>query len=108
MILNFPPPISAYFEADKRDSDAVAQCFTANATVIDEGHTHHGTDAIKRWKAETTAKYVYTSEPLGLEVKEGTHIVTSRVTGNFPGSPVDLRFFFRLEGDRIASLQIIP
>jgi hypothetical protein len=34
-------------------------------------------------------------------------VVTSRLTGNFPGSPVDLRFFFELEGDKIASLEII-
>jgi hypothetical protein len=35
-------------------------------------------------------------------------IVTSRLTGNFPGSPVNLRFFCELEGDSIASLEIIP
>jgi hypothetical protein len=35
-------------------------------------------------------------------------IVTSRLTGNFPGSPVNLRFFFRLEGDQIESLEIVP
>ena len=32
-------------------------------------------------------------------------IVTSRLTGNFPGSPVDLRFAFRLERGKIASLK---
>ena len=30
------------------------------------------------------------------------------LTGNFPGSPVDLRFFFRLERSTIASLEITP
>jgi hypothetical protein len=35
-------------------------------------------------------------------------VVTSRLIGNFPGSPVDLRFFFELEGDKIASLEVIP
>ena len=33
-------------------------------------------------------------------------VVTSHLVGNFPGSPVDLRFFFKLEGDKIASLEI--
>ena len=37
-----------------------------------------------------------------------TTVVTCRLTGNFPGSPVDLRFFFELEGDKIASLEVIP
>jgi hypothetical protein len=30
------------------------------------------------------------------------------VTGDFPGSPVDLRYRFRLEGGLIASLEIAP
>ena len=33
-------------------------------------------------------------------------IVTSRLTGNFPGSPIEVRFVFRLDGDKIASLEI--
>jgi hypothetical protein len=40
--------------------------------------------------------------------KDGKLVVTSRLTGNFPGSPVNLRFFFGLEGDKIASMEIIP
>jgi hypothetical protein len=32
--------------------------------------------------------------------------VTSHVVGDFPGSPVNLRYFFVLEGDKIASLEI--
>jgi len=30
------------------------------------------------------------------------------VTGNFPGSPVDLRYSFALEQGKIASLEITP
>jgi hypothetical protein len=76
--------------------------------VKDEGHTYHGRAAIKQWKTDASTKYQYTIEPLACEPKDGKIIVTSRLTGNFPGSPVDLRFLFDLEGDRIASLQIIP
>ena len=32
--------------------------------------------------------------------------VTARVTGDFPGSPVDLRYRFTLEGATIARLEI--
>ena len=74
----------------------------------DEGHTYTGVIAIKEWKAGSAAKYTYTSEPFALERRNGMAIVTSRLTGNFPGSPVDLRFFFRLKRGRIASLEIIP
>lgn len=106
--LTLPRPIAAYFAADSGDGEAVSQCFTENATVKDEGHTHNGRAAIKRWKADASAKYQYTNEPFACEEKDGKTIVTSHLVGNFPGSPLDLRFFFKLEGDKIASLEIIP
>ena len=106
--LNLPKPIAAYFTADKGDGDAVSRCFTDDAVVKDEGHTHRGRAAIKRWKTDASAKYEYTSEPVACEEKDGKTIVTSHLVGNFPGSPVDLRYFFKLAGDKIASLEIIP
>ena len=106
--LNLPKPIAAYFAADKGDSETLSRLFTENAVVKDEGHTYKGRAAIKQWKTDASAKYEYTSEPFACEHKEGKTVVTSRLTGNFPGSPVDLRFFFALEGDRIASLEITP
>ncbi|HYU99250.1 MAG TPA: nuclear transport factor 2 family protein [Candidatus Eisenbacteria bacterium] len=106
--LNLPKPITAYFTADKGDSEAVSQCFTENAVVKDEGHTHKGRAAIKAWKTDASAKYEYTCEPLASEEKDGKMVVTCHLVGNFPGSPVDLRFFFKLEGDKIASLEVVP
>jgi hypothetical protein len=108
MTLNLPEPIAAYFAADKADSQGLSRCFTDNAVVKDEGRTYNGRAAIKNWKEEASAKYEYTSEPMACEQQRGKHVVTCRLTGNFPGSPVDLRFIFELEGDRIASLEIIP
>jgi hypothetical protein len=35
-------------------------------------------------------------------------MVTCRLEGNFPGGRADLRFFFRLERGKIASLEITP
>ena len=106
--LNLPEPIADYFDADKRGGEAVARCFTKRGVVKDEGHTHAGSQAIKAWKTAASAKYSYASEPLAVEQKDGRYIVTSRLTGNFPGSPVDLRFAFRLERGKIASLDITP
>jgi hypothetical protein len=108
MSLNLPKPIAAYFAADKGDSEAVARCFAENAVVNDEGHTHNGLAAIKQWKAGASTKYTYTSEPFASDQKGGKIVITSRLVGNFPGSPVNLRFFFGLEGDKIVSLEIIP
>jgi hypothetical protein len=108
MTLDLPKPIAAYFAADKADGEAVSQCFTENAIVKDEGHTYQGRAAIKQWKTDAAAKYQYTSELLASEQKDGKTVITSRLTGNFPGSPVNLRFVFKLEGDKISSLEIIP
>lgn len=106
--LNLPEPIAAYFEADKRDGEAVARCFTNQGVVKDEGQTHSGPAAIKAWKTAASAKYSYISEPFAVEQKEGRYIVTSRLIGNFPGSPVNLQFSFHLERGKIASLVIQP
>jgi len=106
--LNLPEPIATYFDADGGDGKAVARCFTKEAVVKDEGQTHSGIAAIKAWKTAASAKYVYTSQPLALEQKDGRYIVTSRLTSNFPGSPVDLRFAFCLERGKIAYLEITP
>src|SRR6266699_5023807 len=97
--LSLPKPIAAYFAADRGDGEAVSQCFTDNAVVKDEGHTHKGRPAIRGWKTDASAKYEYTCEPIACEEKEGKTVVTSHLVGNFPGSPVDLRFFFKLERD---------
>jgi len=104
--LILPEPIAAYFAADQRGPDAIARCFTTQAVVKDEGRTYAGLDSIKAWKAAATAAYAYTSEPFAIEQQNGFHVVRSRVTGNFPGSPVDLRYRFRLERGLMASLEI--
>ena len=106
--LNLPEPVAAYFAADRLDGDAVARCFTGNAIVKDEGYTYDGLDAIKQWKTETSRKYTYTCEPIRMEQKDGTTIVTCHLEGNFPGGKADLRFSFRLERGKIATLEIIP
>jgi hypothetical protein len=106
--LSLPEPIAAYFAADRRDGEAVARCFTSSAIVKDEGKTHTGPEAIKAWKDAASAKYSYTSAPFALEKTDAAYIVTSRLTGNFPGSPADLRYRFRLERGKIAYLEIAP
>jgi hypothetical protein len=107
MALELPKPIAIYFAAEKADPETFGRCFAADAIVKDEGHTYIGLAAIKRWRTEAQAKYVYTSEPFASAQEKGKTIVTSRLTGNFPGSPIDLRYFFTLDGDKIASLEII-
>ena len=108
MTLDLPGPIAAYFAADKEGGEAVARCFTEAAVVKDKGRTYPGRAAIRQWKEDVSTRYQYTCEPFACDKSNGTVVVSSRLTGTFPGSPVNLRFFFVLEGDTIASLEIIP
>jgi SnoaL-like domain len=101
-------PIAAYFAADKNDGESVARYFTEQAVVTDEGHTHIGRAAIVAWKTAASAKYHYTSEPIAVADQDGKTVVTAHLVGDFPGSPVDLSYLFALDGDKIASLEIIP
>lgn len=106
--LNLPDPIAAYFHADKRDGHAVARCFTNQGRVTDEGQTYVGPSAIEAWKTAASTRFSYSADPVSLEKTDRTYVVTSRVTGTFPGSPVDLRFIFSLDRGKIASLEISP
>jgi hypothetical protein len=58
------------------------------------------------WSAATREKYHHTVEPLSAIERDSATIVAGRVAGDFPGSPVTLDHVFRLEGDKIVSLEI--
>jgi hypothetical protein len=107
MAVHLPSPINIYFASENvRDAEALDNCFAADAIVRDEGKTIKGLAAIKAWRIETGKKYSHTVEPLAISEREGKVIVTGKVSGNFPGSPVNLDHAFEIEGDRIVSLEI--
>lgn len=109
MGIDLPAAIAGYFAADKTgDAARVAQCFTAIAIVTDEGHGHKGRDAIRSWKASAATKYRYTVEPVSVATTGCRFVVTGHLQGDFPGSPIDLRYIFELQGGQIAALEIVP
>lgn len=109
MDMQLPRPIAGYFDADRsRSPDAMAACFSDDAVVKDAGKLHIGQDAICRWKAEASTTYAYVVEPFAIATDGGRTVVTAHVVGDFPGSPVDLRYLFVLGGERIAELEIVP
>jgi hypothetical protein len=108
MPADLPIPIAIYIGAANRgETEALAQCFAESAVVRDEGKTIQGLAAIKKWMVETEQKYQHTIEPLASNQKDGKTIVTNRLTGNFPGSPIELEFVFTLDHDQIAALEIL-
>lgn len=109
MAVQLPDAIAAYFDADaSKDVEAVARCFAEDAVVKDEGHTHTGSDAILRWKAEASTKYTYTVESFAIAADGDRTVVSSHLAGDFPGSPTDLRYHFALVDGKIAELEIVP
>lgn len=102
------PPIASFFAHEGTHPEAVAQCFSEDAVVLDEGHEHNGRAAVAAWNANVTAKYGFTSEPLAAETTGERTTVTARVSGSFPGSPIQLRFSFTVAGDLITRLEIAP
>lgn len=109
MTVQLPKAVAAYFAADRKGgAEATSHCFTPDAVVIDEGNRHVGRDAIRQWRTRASAQYTYTVEPFDLLEEGGRIVVASHLVGNFPGSPVDLRYAFELDGDRISRLEIAP
>ena len=107
MTIRLPYIITDFFEADRQKrGDAVVACFTENATVRDDGHTYVGWHAIRQWKTESSRKYSYSVEPRSISTKGDRTVVVSHLVGDFPGSPVDLRYQFVLDGNKIAGLEI--
>lgn len=109
MTVELPDVIAKYFVTDRKgNAEAISECFTRDAVVVDEGNSYAGRDAIRQWMANASTQYTYTVEPFALHEEGERTVVTSHLVGNFPGSPVDLRYLFVLEGDRIAELEIVP
>lgn len=105
--MTLPPPIATYFAADAaRDEAALAASFAPGARVQDESRIHAGPEAIAAWWRAAKARYNHSAEVLDMERLGAQILVRARVTGDFPGSPLVLRYAFGLAGDRIDSLQI--
>lgn len=109
MYTQLPEPIAAYFTATNRhDIDAMLAPFAETALVKDEGQEIRGTAAIREWMEEAARKYNHTVAVTGAAEEDGQTVVKGRVSGTFPGSPVDLRHVFTLDGRKIAHLEILP
>jgi hypothetical protein len=107
MPLPLPKPIEIFMSSENtHDTEALADCFAADATVRDENRTLKGLTAIKAWRLETAKKYQHTVEPVAAAARDGKTVVSTKLTGDFPGSPVTLDFVFTLEAGKIAALEI--
>jgi hypothetical protein len=54
----------------------------------------------------TTSKHAFSITPESAEVRDGGAIVPAVVAGNFPGSPVTLRYDFTCDDSGIRALTV--
>ena len=106
MNIKLPQVVQAFFHAHNTgQTEGFNHLFTADATVSDEAHEYRGA-AIKAWIDSAVVKYKPVAEVSDLaQVGEQT-IATAQVSGNFPGSPAQIRYKFILKNDKIAALTI--
>ena len=106
MNINLPPVIDAFFRAtNTREFADFLSLFTGDAHVNDEANDHYGKE-IATWIDQATADTKPTADVTGITDGNGQFVVTARVSGEFPGSPIQLTYYFTLKDDKIATLLI--
>ncbi|MEV4657077.1 nuclear transport factor 2 family protein [Micromonospora sp. NPDC049301] len=110
MAVDLPEVIDRYFRAvGDGDLEGFVACFADTATVADEDRLHEGRAAIRSWRQRTMEAYSYTAEPVAVTPQPGnSYQVRTRVSGDFPGSPIELRYRFTLRDNLIGALDIRP
>jgi uncharacterized protein (TIGR02246 family) len=103
-----PPVVERYFRAtDAADAAALAECFTTDGVVEDDGETLRGRDEILAWRAALASRFTYTTTVTGSRaVDADSYRVEVTIEGDFPGGKADLAFLFTLRDDLIAALVI--
>src|SRR4030095_531541 len=107
MQITHPHPINSYVKATKeRDNDAFGALFTEDAIVHDKGQEHRGVIAIRKWLRSTVEKCQFPLPPTRLSQQGTETILNGKLSGDFPGSPLSMRFHFVLREGKISSLDI--
>ena len=105
--MNLPTAISRYFDAANRfDATEASLCFTEQALVHDENQDQIGRDAIRAWVQDTSEKYHPKFELINFQINNNEVSLTSKISGTFPGSPIELDYKFILEEGLISKLLI--
>ena len=105
-----PLIVSQYFDFDEvRDVESIVALFREDATVIDENETRQGTSEIRAWQEGSASTYTYSTEVTGTSrVAPDRYVIDARLTGDFPGGTVDLKFDFTITDEHITRLVIAP
>lgn len=106
MNIELPTVITAFFHAtNTREFEGFLSLFTSDAHVNDEASDHYGAE-IAGWIERATAETKPTVDAINIIREDGQWVATAKVSGNFPGSPLQLRYYFIIQDDKIANLLI--
>lgn len=107
MTLSLPPLLAAMVAAhNAHDPDAFVACFADDAIVRDEGRRYLGRAEIRHWFEDVARRYGPTFDVTEVFTVDGEPVLAGRVSGNFTGSPIELRYFTGLEDGKIVALKI--
>jgi ketosteroid isomerase-like protein len=99
--------IERYFAAtNKHDLAGMIADLADDAVVKDEAREHRGVPAIREWVEETVRKYKFKAAPTSVATENDSTAVSVSVSGELPGSPLDLTYRFTIQGEKIARLEI--
>lgn len=108
MNIELPTAIAAFFQStNTREFANFLQLFTDDAHVNDETNDYYGAQ-IADWIGQATADAKPTAEVTDITRDGDQFVVTAQISGNFSGSPVQLRYYFTLKDSKIAALLIKP
>ncbi|MER6694511.1 nuclear transport factor 2 family protein [Streptomyces minutiscleroticus] len=99
--------VEEYFAAaTDPDHERYFALFGDDAVVHDDGRTHRGLAAVRRWRGEVPSVRYDLREVTGPAAACGA---VAEISGDFPGSPVTLRFAFERDAQgKITTLDIEP
>lgn len=107
MSTELSPLLAAFVEAkNTHDSRALAALFSEDAVVQDEGQEHHGRAAIQQWIEAANTKYRLSLEVTGVQESGTETILSAFISGNFPGSPVELHYHLTIKDGKITALHV--
>lgn len=107
IIMTLPDVLTRYFEsANCFQTVDACNCFTADAIVQDEKRNHVGKEAIRLWLEETSQEYHPKVTVAHADVRGENIRLNVMVSGEFPGSPIELEYQIKLRDGKICKLTI--
>lgn len=107
MSVSLQSPLADFFAAtNARDTEALFALFAPEATVDDEGFQYRGLDSIRGWIAETVERFRFSVAVIDASHAAEQASIVGIVTGDFTGSPAQVRYDFKLDQQKIVQLKL--